>query len=167
MLRGEIRVKLFIKRNTTDEEIAFYVYDDNENIKYAVSVQAEPSLRMMIQTLGGEPLAAIKYNTFVLNYFTVRCANRFYALIPCLNERFSFSIYGSTYRFMGSLLDGEFSMFSSDGETVMTQKKCWTTHGDGYELNISDEPHELFLISAALCADVFLTLGETKAILST
>ena len=156
-------MKLFIKRGTSEID-GFTIYTEKGEPCFAADVRAEPSIRITLRGRGGELLSTIRFNTFMLSYFSVRCGKRLYVLVPCLGRRFAFAIYGSTFRFVGNLSDGRFSMLGADGETVMTQKKCWTAHGDGYELDIKDERYEIFMISAALCADICLALGESDAL---
>ena len=156
-------MKLFIKRGAAKSD-GFTVYTESGEPCCNAEVKAEPSVRITLRGNGGELLSTVRYNTFMLSYFSVRCGKRMYVLVPCFGRQFAFAIYGSTFRFAGSLASGSFSMINSDGETVMTQKKCWTAHGDGYELDIRDEKYEEFMLSVALCADICLALGEGDAV---
>lgn len=160
-------MKLYLKRDTTGECSAFAVFDEKGEQKYAVCAEAGAGIRMTVFTGNGDIASLIKYNSFVLNYFTVSCARRFYVLIPCTGTQFAFAVYGSTYRFAGSLADGSFTMTTSSGDIVMTQKKCTVEHGEGYELDISDEAHELFLLSCALCADMYISCAPGEAAVPT
>lgn len=158
-------MKLFIKRGASFID-GFTIYNDKAEPIYVAAVEAAPSLHISIVDTEGKQISSIKFNTFMLNYFTVRCGRRFYALVPCIDKRFAFAIYGSTFRFIGSLSDGRFSMLTSDGKVVMTQQKCWTQHGDGYEIEIMDEQYKSFMLSVALCADIYLALSESKPVLT-
>ncbi len=156
-------MKFFIKRGASCID-GFTVYNDNAEPVYTAAVEASPSLRIRLTDNGDRLLSSIKFNNFVLNYFTVRCARRFYALVPCMDKQFSFAIYGSTFRFIGNLADGRFSMLNSDGEIIMTQKKCWTQQGEGYEINITDGQYHIFMLSVAMCADIYIALTESHPI---
>lgn len=156
-------MKLFIKRGAADSD-GFTIYNDKGEPCCTAEVRADPSVRISLRGSGGELLSAIKFNTFMLSYFSVRCGKRMYVLVPCFGRQFAFAIYGSTFRFAGNLSDGSFTMLDPDGKTVMTQKKCWASHGDGYEINIYDEKYKIFMLSVALCADICLALGEGDAL---
>lgn len=162
--KGGIGMKLFLKRDTIDERAGFIVFNSRAVPEYTVTAEAANGLKLTVLDENGELLSVIRYNRLMLNYFTIRCDKRFYVLIPCLQEHFAFAIYGSTYRFAGDLAEGSFSMLTADGEIVMTQKKCWCKYGEGYELNIHDEVHELFLLSVAVCADMYNTLSDFSAV---
>lgn len=156
-------MKFFIKRGTAYLD-GFTVYNDDAEPVYTAYVEASPSFRITMTDCGNKTVSVIKFNNFMLNYFTIRCSRRFYALVPCINSQFSFAIYGSTFRFIGNLADGRFSMLNSNGEIIMTQKKCWTRHGEGYEVNITDEQYHIFMLSVALCADIYIALTESHPI---
>lgn len=154
-------MKLFLKRDTGATG-AFIVYDELGEVYCTISRESGNHMKYVMFDNGSMPVSTIRINTMLLTYFTIRCRRRFYVLVPCVGESFSFAIYGSTYRFCGSIAAGCFSMLEPDGKTVMTQKKSWCKAGDGYELNITDEEHETFLLSAAVCADLFSSAGMTE-----
>ena len=154
-------MKLYIQRGAGQKD-GFTVYNEKaEPISTAV-VRSGGLLGITIYDRSRSTVSEIRLNSFMLNYFSIRCCHRLYVLIPCSTTRFAFAIYGSTYRCMGSLADGRFSMIDSHGSTVMTQKKCRTPHGEGYELDISDRRYTLFMLSVAICADIYLTLSDTN-----
>ena len=154
-------MKLFIQRGAGQND-GFTVYNEKGEPIYTAVVKLSGILGMTMYDRSNHTVSDIRLNNLVLNYFSIRCCHRMDILIPCLNKRFAFAIYGSTYRFMGSLSDGRFSMLDSHGDTVMTQKKCWTPHGDGYEIEITDRKYTLFMLSVALCADIYITLSENN-----
>ncbi len=153
-------MKLFIRRDTVCGNAGFLVSDKLGHQKYAVSAECGAGIRMTVFSKGSEIASVIKYNNFMLNYFTISCCRRFYVLIPVSGSEAGFSIYGSTFRFAGNAASGSFSILSSDGICAMTQKKTWSPSGEVFELNIIDEEHELFLLSCALCADMILFLDS-------
>ncbi len=156
-------MKLFIKRGCAYCD-GFTVYSEKGEIVCTAEVKANTSIQIFLRDSSSALLSSMRYNTFVLNYFSIRCGKRMYVLVPCVGRHFAFAIYGSTFRFTGSLADGSFSMLNSGGETIMTQNKCWTSHGEGYELNISEDKYAVFMISVALCADIFLALSESDPV---
>ena len=154
-------MKLYIQRGAGRYD-GFTVFNEKAEPIYTAVIRENrlPGITMFDRSKN--TVSEIRLNSFMLNYFSIRCCHRLYVLIPCLGTRFAFAIYGSTYRFMGSLIDGRFSMLDSHGETMMTQKKCRTPHGEGYEIEISDRRYTLFMLSVAMCADLYLTLSDTN-----
>ena len=155
-------MKLFLKRDVSAELTSFIVYDAKAQPLYTVLCNSETPSKQHIIDREDNVCSVIKYNSFLMNYFTLRCSGRFYILVPCIGDSFAFAIYGSTYRFSGDLAAGRFSVFSSDGEIKMTQKKHPDETGESYELDIHDEEHQLFLLSVAICADMYMTLTENN-----
>ena len=64
------------------------------------------------------------------------------------------------------MASGEFSLFDVDKSPVMTQKKCWTKFGSGYELELYLAEQEHFAICVALCADIYLASAQQDPVLS-
>ena len=155
-------MKLYMKRNNVESGINFTIYNEDEKIMFNIKGSADPSVKMKIEGRSGEPFSTIKLNTFLFTYFTVTCARRMYILVPCVRERFAFAIYGSTYRFSGSLASGEFTMINADDEVIMTVKKAMTKIGEAFELDVIGKENRSFMISAAVCAASFQTFAEPE-----
>ena len=154
-------MKLFMIRDTSPDG-GFIVYDDKADLLFRISAESGDHMKYLIFDSSGLPVSTIRLNTLLLTYFTVRCKRHFYVLVPCLRDNLAFAIYGSTFRFAGDPLSGSFSAADSRGNILMTQKKCWAKTGEGYELELSDEDHLLFLISAAICADIFSSSNSSR-----
>ncbi len=155
-------MKLFLKR----DEQNFLILDQSGNLKYNAIVTTENTKqRIVAENADGIPQSVILHKNSLIRHFSVRCCGKMYILVPVTGECFAFAIYGSTYRFTGDTANGRFSLYDVDKSPVMTQKKCWSKFGDGYELKIYSEKEELFAVSVAICAAVFLSSAEENAIL--
>ena len=151
-------MKLYIKRDASADGGGFEIYNALGELKYSVFVSTErQKQQLLIKTADGSAVSEIFHKAFLMRYFTVRCKTGFYILIPNLRPCFSFKIYGSTYRFAGNVASGRFSLYDVDKSPVMTQKKCWTRFGDGYEIELFNEEQEHFALSCAVCADLFIS----------
>lgn len=159
-------VKLFIRQMTSGEGTSFTVLDEQGRVRYTVPVETEKR-RQRLQILSGVmPVAEIVHRRLIVQYFTVRCDEHFYALVPYQKEFFTFAMYGSSYRFAGNMAEGRFSLFDVDKSPVMTQKKCWGAYGAGFELQIYREDREVFSLAVALCAAMYLSAAEEDPVLS-
>lgn len=160
-------MKLFISRDNSDGTAAFIIFDELGFSKYTVTVVSEKrKQKMLILDSERNPVSEILHKQFVMDYFTVRCRSRLYVLVPYCKECFSFAVYGSTYRFAGDISAGSFSLFDVDKSPVMTQKKCWSKYGSGYEVEIYLEDQEHFALSTALCADLYISAAKEDPIYS-
>ena len=159
-------MKLFLQRIVSDD-VGFQIYDDLGNCRYNVSVETESSRqRAIITGDSAVPVSEIVHKSFFMRYFTVRCQGGFFVLLPSMRDCFSFRIYGSSYRFAGDVSSGSFSLFDVDKSVIMTQKKCWCRYGDAYELNIFVPEDEHLALSAAICADLYISAAESSTVLS-
>lgn len=156
-------MKFFLKR---DGE-GFLVLNQSAHTKYTVLQAAENTKqKIIVESDGKRVVAAISNKNMVIRYFSVKCGKRFYILVPCVGDCFAFAIYGSTYRFAGNMAEGRFSLFDVDKSPIMTQKKCWGKFGDGYEINIYDREQEIFALSVAVCAALYISSAQEKPVLT-
>ncbi len=160
-------MKLFLKRNDTDDSVSFTVYDESANPRYNISISTDAiRQKMLMEDPAGTVVSEITHSEIVLSYFTIRCGGRMYALTPHIKEYFYFTIFGSSLRFAGNIETGRFSLYDVDKSPVMTQKKCWGKFGSGYELKIYKSAQELFAISCAICADVYMSVLNEDPVFS-
>lgn len=156
-------MKLFLKRDTSGEKAGFVILDETGFEKYIVTVKGDKTKqKIIIRTPEKKIASEILNKDLVIRYFSLKCNKRFYVLVPFVQERFAFAIYGSTYRFLGDMEQGCFSLIDVDKSPVMTQKKCWGKFGDGFEIQIFNEEQEIFSLSVAVCAAMYIS-GVSRA----
>ena len=160
-------MKLFLVRDTSDENSGFMVFNESAYPKYKAYVHTDRTKqKIIISDSSGYKVSEIVHKNLVIDHFSVRCGGRLYVLVPYVKNCFTFMIYGSTYRFAGDILAGRFSLFDVDKSPVMTQKKCWSRFGSGFELEIYYTAQEVFALSAAICAAMYNSASETSPLLS-
>lgn len=158
-------MKLFLKYDGSYGDFGFEILDETACLKYTVSVKNEKTKqKIIIQTPEHQTAAEIFHKNLVLPYFSVHCSGHLYILVPLIKEYFAFAIYGSTYRFLGDIAAGNFSLIDVDKSPVMTQKKCWSPYGDGFELNLFNEEQEIFALCCAVCAAMYLSASDSKPV---
>ena len=152
-------MKFFLKR----ADQGFEILDESAYVKYTVSVKTDRNKqKIIIKNLNKKPVAEIFNKKLVFRYFSVRCRGNFYILLPVIKDCFAFIIHGSTYRFLGDMASGRFSLIDVDKSPVMTQKKCWGKFGEVFEIEIFNEEQRLFSLCCAVCAAVYMSASETK-----
>lgn len=160
-------MKLFLIRDTSDEDPGFTVFNESAYPKYKASVHTDRTKqKIVISDSSGYAVSEIIHKNLVIEHFSVRCCGRLYVLVPYVKNCFTFMIYGSTYRFAGDVSAGRFSLFDVDKSPVMTQKKCWGRFGSGFELEIYYTAQEIFALSAAICAAMYNPASEANPLLS-
>ncbi|GEM_PF-5116101 len=160
-------MKRFMKRVANSSGFGFVILDETGMELYRIQGDSDKlKQRLYMTDRTGVIVSEILHGSFMLHFFSVRCRKGLYVLLPSVRECFSFTIYGSSYRFAGDLGTGRFSMYDVDKSTVLTQKKCWTAFGEGYELEVFRSEQEIFALSVAVCAAMYLTGAEEKTVLS-
>lgn len=153
-------MKFFLKHDTDGGLSRFVIFDESGNQKYIVTGKsANSNQTMILSDTNGNKLSVITLYNFVAKYFSVKYNKRLYALVPCIKGSFAFIIYGSTFRFIGDIATGRFSLIDVDKSLVMTQKKCWGQNGDGFEINVFSREREVFSLSVAVCAAMYIAVG--------
>ena len=152
-------MKFFLKR----ADSGFDILDESAHLKYTVSVKTDRNKhKIIIKNHDKQPVAEIFNKKLVFPYFSVRCKGHFYVLVPMVKDCFAFVIYGSTYRFLGNLSSGRFSLIDVDKSPVMTQQKCWGKFGDGFEIEIFNNEQRLFSLCCAVCAAMYISASESN-----
>ncbi|HCA56071.1 MAG TPA: hypothetical protein DEO95_11475 [Ruminococcaceae bacterium] len=158
-------MKRYIRREYAEEGPGFGIYDETGMLLYRLTQEEDKHRkRLYLSDTNDRRLAELMHKQLMVHYFTIRCSSGFYVLIPAVKECFVFYIYGSTYRFAGDIAAGRFSLFDVDKSPVMTQKKCWTVGGDGYEIELYLPEQEIFALCVALCAALYIAAAEESAV---
>ena len=122
-------MKFFLKSS----DKGFEILDGAARLKYTVSVKTDRNKqKIIIKNSDKKTVAEILRKQLVFPYFSVRCKGHFYVLVPMIKDCFVFVIYGSTYRFLGDISAGRFSLIDVDKSPVMTQDidpYCYTLEG--------------------------------------
>ena len=151
-------MKFFLKSS----DKGFEILDGAARLKYTVSVKTDRNKqKIIIKNSDKKTVAEIFRKQLVFPYFSVRCKGHFYVLVPMIKDCFVFVIYGSTYRFLGDISAGRFSLIDVDKSPVMTQEKCWSKFGEGFEINIFNEEQKIFSLCCAVCAAMYISSSET------
>ena len=144
-------------------ESGFDIFDESAHLKYNVSLKTDRNKqKIIIKNLNKRPVAEIFNKKLVFRYFSVKCKGRLYVLVPMIKDYFAFIIYGSTYRFLGDISAGRFSLIDVDKTPIMTQKKCWSKCGDGFEIEIFSEEQKIFSLCCAVCAAMYISASEAN-----
>jgi len=152
-------MKFFLKR----ADRGFDILDESAHLKYTVLVITDRNKqKIIIKNLNQKTVAEISNQKMVFRYFSVKCKGHLYILVPMIKEYFAFIIYGSTYRFLGDIAAGRFSLIDVDKSPVMTQKKCWGKFGEGFELEIFSDEQKIFSLCCAVCAALYISASEAR-----
>ena len=154
-------MKLHLKRDLSASDAGFTVFDESGMEKYrAVSVKTKVTKKTNLLLLNsqGETAAKIRRLPIVGTYtFVLKVAKSHitFVIVPTKNGILSY-FYGNNWHINGSISAKDFTIIDVDKSVILSHRK----HADHCTLEIFDEEHELYCVSAAICANLINTIEK-------
>ena len=154
-------MKLHLKRDLSAGDAGFTVFDESGMEKYrAVSVKTKVTKKTNLLLLNsqGETAAKIRRLPIVGTYtFVLKVAKSHitFVIVPTKNGILSY-FYGNNWHINGSISAKDFTIIDVDKSVILSHRK----HADYCTLEIFDEEHELYCVSAAICANLINTIEK-------
>lgn len=159
-------MKLFLKRDSSNESTRFIIYDEQGRERYRVSgVRTASTDKMLLSTMDGEPLVTIRVAPFHVFYaFSINDGkDRFAMTATNLRTRLEFRFHGISWLLCRSGDMRSFEIIDADKTVVMTQNADRYLSTGAYELDISNIERTHFCIAAAICADIISLVDSAAA----
>lgn len=159
-------MKLFLKRDCSEEHSRFTVSDESGFERYRVTGKRTASTdRMALSSPQGELLVKIRIAPFHVFYaFSISDSNeRFSITAANIGNRTEYRFHGISWHLSRSSDGRSFEVLDADGSVIMTQNADRFLSTDVYTLDILSEYRELFCIAVAVCADV-INYADSAAI---
>jgi len=146
-------MKLYIKRDKSADKSMFIVFDEHCKEKYYVIGTKD---KFELVTLEKERLMKIRRVPLpALNAFSISAYKRNIKFITGgSTSKVQCYYYGIGWRIRGNIFVKSFDILDADNSLVATHAKCFSSCGDGYELNIINEDMELFSVATAICINL-------------
>ena len=154
-------MKLHLKRDLSAGDAGFTVFDESGMEKYrAVSVKTKVTKKTNLLLLNnkGDIAAKIRRLPIVGTYtFVLKVAKSHitFVIVPTKNGILSY-FYGNNWHINGSISAKDFTIIDVDKSVILSHRK----HADHCTLEIFDEEHELYCVSAAICANLINTIEK-------
>ena len=154
-------MKLHLKRDLSAGDAGFTVFDESGMEKYrAVSVKTKVTKKTNLLLLNskGDIAATIRRLPIVGTYtFVLKVAKSHitFVIVPTKNGILSY-FYGNNWHINGSISAKDFTIIDVDKSVILSHRK----HADHCTLEIFDEEHELYCVSAAICANLINTIEK-------
>lgn len=148
---------LYLKRDTSNIDIPFIIYDDKYVEKYYVVRDYTRSYwSMAITDVHLNKLSEITTIPLpILKAFTIKNKKDTIRLIFNKNKlRPMCYYYGISWRISGDIINKNYEIIDTDNSLMMQHNKTWDYKNSGYKINIKDESRELFLLASAVCVDL-------------
>ncbi|MCD8025377.1 MAG: hypothetical protein LUF33_00130 [Clostridiales bacterium] len=150
-------MKLFVKRDTSDEDSGFTVFDESGYEKYYVIFKnsrtfiklnitdTQKNITAKIRQILTPPVLAFSINANGKNLLLIISKSK--NGVNCL-------FYGVNWHICGDAATKNFSILDVDNTVLASHKKLFECGKESYELEIFDSSNELFCIGACVCIDL-------------
>lgn len=146
-------MKLFLKRNPAAENIIFIIYDELGNEKYKVTEKkTKANTSYLVQNTDGKAVCKIRKLPLVsTNSYVFRFNKKSitFVCVPIKND-IKCRYYGINRHIKGDIISKNFSIVEVDNSVVATHNRILSD----YEINIINEPEELFAVATAVCINL-------------
>ncbi len=146
-------MKVFIRRDTSDEHARYLIDDEFENPLYNVTGRMTASGELMKIMSEGYTAAKIRDMRLpVVRAYSVSYASeniKLFFTVRAGEVRVRFS--GISWRIRGDVLGGSYDILDADSTVICTVYKHFSKNYS--ELTIFDTNRELFCIAAAICVE--------------
>lgn len=158
-------MKLYIKRDVSDEKSRFSVLDSDCKEKYRIE-KVRSVFGEKLAILDKEKITCLTIRRFALFFFDVFYISTknesYYLLLSKSQGNIRCKFYAISWRIRGDLVTKSFDIMDADNTVVATHIKRWGCGGAGCELNVFDKSRELFALAAVTCINTLQTT-ETAA----
>jgi uncharacterized protein YxjI len=155
-------MRLFLKREVSNADSAFVIYDESGELKYRAvfygTKNKKPAPLIVIADCRGDAVSKIRCLRLMnANVYVLKAYKKHLTFVTVATQKGVYSyFYGNNWHINGSIIQKNFEVIDVDKSLIMTHKKT-----RGYcELEIIDESRELFCVSAAVCANLISIAGR-------
>lgn len=152
-------MKLFIKRDISDTDSAFTVFDELGCEKYyAVFTKAKSRNNLVLTDTQNNVVAAIRRLPFVgAKSFVLKAGKAHLTFVIVITSKGVYcNFYGNNWHINGDIASKNFSIFDVDNSVISTHKNCINSS----EINIFDKSNELFCIATSICLSLINTVDK-------
>lgn len=149
-----IDLKLFLKRDTSDLNARFEVFDERGELKFRIRGKHHPSGESIrITDHNGDAVCKIRRLGFsALSAYTVTVDREKMRMnIACTNGVASVRFHGISFMTRGDVVAGNYDILDADNSIVCVVSKDFAK--STLTVTVEMEDRELFCIAAAVCID--------------
>ena len=152
-------MKIYLKRDKSDENSRYIVFSENGDCRYKISGRHTRSSHHMYVTQGEQCVAKIRETNIALIrscYVTSKDGN-FHLTVTLSKRKFAVAYHGVTYHIRGDVLNKSYDILDIDNSVVACVCRRFSTSHDALEINLNNEKSEIVSIATAVCLDGICT----------
>ena len=153
-------MKFYFSKDTSTVNSRFVIYDELGHVKcYVLRDYSHSYWNLVITDISFNKLCTI-YSVPLpfMKAFTIKNNNSTIRLVFNKNKfRPMCYYYGISWRICGDILGKNFEIRDTDNSVLLTHYKKWADLSKGYEINITDNGREIFLLASVVCVHLIET----------
>lgn len=152
-------MKLFIKRDISDLNSSFAVFDEFGNQKYnAIFKKSKTNFRISLLDNNKNTVLKIRKVPMVgANTFAIKSDKGHLTLVLVVSKKEIYcNFYGNNWHIVGDVLKKEYQIIDVDNTIISTQNRL----ADAVTLNVYNPSNELYCIATALCVGFINTVDK-------
>ena len=155
-------MKLYIKRDKTDETSRYIVYSESGEVvykicgKYSTSSQRTYIMRddVCVAKIRDAHLGPIR-----TSYVTL-CGSSFHLVTTLSRKKYTVTYHGVPLHIRGDVLANCYDILAVDNSVIACVCRRYKTDSETMELNINDINYQLLCIASAVCLDSVGTIDS-------
>lgn len=155
-----IYVKVYLYRDTVDENSRYIVYSDTQQVLFKVTGKHKSGFeRMYISTSDCDCVAKIT-DTSIAVIRTCHVSSKygnFHFVVSKNKDRMSITFHGLPFHIRGNINEKSYDFLDVDNSIIASVQKRFKTSSETLELNINDNKYLVHCIACAVCLNASST----------
>lgn len=152
-------MKIYLKRDTSEENSRYIVYTESGDEKYKVVGKRKASFERTYVMLKDDCVAKIRdtHLGVIRTYYVTTKENNFHIVMTLSRDKVSIAYHGVSLHIRGDVLNKSYDILNIDNSVVACVCRRFSDKGDALEININDNNFEMACIASAICLDSVCT----------
>ncbi|MBE6824067.1 MAG: hypothetical protein E7513_01845 [Ruminococcaceae bacterium] len=161
-------MKLYLKRDKTDENSRYIVFDENGDEKYRIVGKRSTSTERIYIMFGDTCVAKIKDTHLgpMRSCSVTTQDGSFHIVITCSKDKIAITYHRAQFHIRGDVLNKSYDILDVANSVVACISRRFKTSSETLELNIYMQKYEILCISSALCLNN-ICMNDTLALQAT
>lgn len=152
-------MKIYLKRDKTDENSRYIVYSHNGDELYKIIGKHTRSSQYFYVMRGEDCLAKIKdtYLALLRSCHITTKNGSFHLAITTPKDKIMVAYHGVSLHLRGDILNKSYDILDIENTVVACVSRRFATSYDALEINFNEDKYEILSIATAICLDCLCT----------
>ena len=161
-------MKIYLKRDKTDEKSRYIVYAENGDELYRIIGETKGNTERAYVLYKNSCVAKIRDARLFMfrTCFVNSKDDSFHIVLTSVSDKITISFHGIDFHIRGDILKKSYDIMNIENSVVCCVSRRYVTRADAIELNIFDNKHIISCIACAMFLDSVCTI-DTMALQTT